>query len=327
MNKSKGSDRTFTPVTLEELQELRAKSYKLMPLSIIFMMSPLIVNLILFFFFEFIINTVFNMYFYADEIYIVATLITLVFCFASFPMRKYASKNINKLEAMVGDLIVRDLLDEFFNVYEYDYYKGISEADIRRSDIDRFTVFNSKSYVSGRYKDVTFRFSDVRTATESTGGEGGTIEHVSFFGQWFIFDMYEDFGQKLIVSPAPKKLFGEREVGGDVVQVFNSRYNIASTDNAFTYKIITPKLMQDVMRVHDKLDCKLYFAIEGSRLHIAIQTGGPLFISNTNNTDLNSLKDTFRRDLRSILEFADQFITNEILFDGLNDRYDSGQNI
>jgi hypothetical protein len=185
-------------------------------------------------------------------------------------------------------IILRKLIAFVQPGLEYLPQQGISKelfmaAGMFQHGIDRY---NCEDMIQGRIDKTQLMFSEVHAEYKTTSGSGKnrhTEWHTIFKGIFFIADFNKNFRYRTIVLPdTAEKLFG---TFGQTLQSWNSSYGqlvkledvefekefvVYGTDQVEARYILSPALMERILRFQRKLGTRIYLSFLGSNVFGAI---------------------------------------------------------
>jgi hypothetical protein len=179
--------------------------------------------------------------------------------------------------------IIGDYFQESFDNVAYIPKRGLSYDVIKKTDmIRKGNLFSSDDYVSGSYKNVNFKRSDV--CIQNTQSIGKIRKLITYFqGKWLIFDFNKRFNNDLQVV---ERSFAYARKSGSFFNSkphmnkfelecveFNKIFSVSAANNQDAFYILTPHLMESIRRVNQYVKGKLLLCFIDNYLHVAINTG------------------------------------------------------
>ena len=190
---------------------------------------------------------------------------------------------------------------------------------------DRYT---SNDYISGRYKDIGFRQADVHIEEEreSTDSDGNTTTYwvTIFRGRWMIFDFNKTFKADLQVC---QKFFGNNKIsnwGNDTkfekVKLesvdFNKRFNVYAQSDHEAFYLLTPPIMEKIIKLDDMNQGRLLLCFIDNKLHIGLYDGKDSFEHAPVFSQINEeqVRSNISNDIKQITMFIDELDLDNDLF-------------
>lgn len=190
---------------------------------------------------------------------------------------------------------------------------------------DRYT---SNDYISGRYKDIGFRQADVHIEEEreSTDSDGNTTTYwvTIFRGRWMIFDFNKTFKADLQVC---QKFFGNNKIsnwGNDTkfekVKLesvdFNKRFNVYAQSDHEAFYLLTPPIMEKIIKLDDMNQGRLLLCFIDNKLHIGLYDGKDSFEHAPVFKQINEeqVRNNISTDIKQITMFIDELDLDNDLF-------------
>ena len=190
---------------------------------------------------------------------------------------------------------------------------------------DRYT---SNDYISGKYKDIGFRQADVHIEEEreSTDSDGNTTTYwvTIFRGRWMIFDFNKTFKADLQVC---QKFFGNNKIsnwGNDTkfekVKLesvdFNKRFNVYAQSDHEAFYLLTPPIMEKIIKLDDMNQGRLLLCFIDNKLHIGLYDGKDSFEHAPVFSQINEeqVRNNISNDIKQITMFIDELDLDNDLF-------------
>lgn len=190
---------------------------------------------------------------------------------------------------------------------------------------DRYT---SNDYISGRYKDIGFRQADVHIEEEreSTDSDGNTTTYwvTIFRGRWMIFDFNKTFKADLQVC---QKFFGNNKISNwgndkkfEKVKLesvdFNKRFNVYAQSDHEAFYLLTPPIMEKIIKLDDMNQGRLLLCFIDNKLHIGLYDGKDSFEHAPVFSQINEeqVRSNISNDIKQITMFIDELDLDNDLF-------------
>lgn len=244
-----------------------------------------------------------------------------MYCLPSFA-KKYATQ--------YKETFARKILEETFKDLTFNPDAGISEAEFEANGIFcDWDIYSSSNFVSGKYKGVSFEYSDIRTENESTTRTSHFGSHTNytpvFCGRWLVFDYNKSFRSSVKVL---EKYFGdsfvyrssssEYEKISMENQTFNDKFHTLSTSEQDAFYLLTPQVMETLLKLEEAEKEHIVFFFNGNKLQIGLNNSKEAFSPGTlgifKKINEEKTHENMVKDIQIILEFADSLQLNNDLF-------------
>lgn len=244
-------------------------------------------------------------------IYLLAVL-PLVVC--GFYQLYRFSKKERAYAAEFKNCVIRQLIALIDPKLVYYPERHISQADYRESDLFRQRIdrFSGDDFVEGAFGATGFCFSELKHEekheTRDAKGNTRTRWVTVFKGIFFIADFNKHFAGRTYVVPDARasflglgKLFEKWSFGrGELVELenpeFESLFTVYGTDQVEARYILSPSLMERLVKFRRKANTRLHISFIHSKLFVALAVDKDLFEPRvfSSGVRLNYLQDYFR---------------------------------
>ena len=189
-----------------------------------------------------------------------------------------------KYRQLYKQTMIDRVAQEYFSQYEYSPEKGFSKDYLRGLGIMSFgSDYNSEDTLKGVYNGVPFTRADVYIADTTTDSEGNSSTTVYFKGQWLeivpnkTFDTDLQIIQKGFgVTNRKKSIFTKKSERRHVLETedveFNKNFQCLCQNDAEAFYLLTPTLMQAILRLSEILPYKMMIAYVDRSLHVLVDT-------------------------------------------------------
>jgi len=180
-------------------------------------------------------------------------------------------------------------------------FRYLPNGSIPRSEFDASRLFEGETIhrfggedeVRGRHGATEFRFSELRAARLRKRGK--RVEEVPVFrGLFFVADFSKHFrGQTLVLPDRAERRLGafgrafqvlDGVHGLSLVQLedpaFERVFAVYSSDETEARYLLSPALMQRILRFHENSGSQLRLGFAGGRVSVAVPLAGDLFAVN-----------------------------------------------
>lgn len=186
-------------------------------------------------------------------------------------------------------MVIRRVVEALGNGLSYSEQSSFTRDQFRTMDLfrDRIDVWKSEDQIGGRRNEVDYTLHEVRAAKRERRGKH-TVEVVVFRGLIVMLEFNKNFqGHTVVVPDRDGKLlgglFGELDGRGGKQRVtlpdadFESQYTAYSTDDQQANYLLTPKLLQLILKARQALDAELRLAFVDNNLFVAVPSSRDRF--------------------------------------------------
>ena len=212
-------------------------------------------------------------------------LIGLAICVGALIAMLVTSAKLGKrYRELYKTTLVDRVAREFFSSYEYLPAVGFQKNYLRSLGIMSFgSDYNSEDTIKGVYNNVSFTRADVYIADTTTDSEGNSSTTVYFRGQWLEINPNKSFQTDLQIiqkgfgyTNRKKGIFTRKEERRHVLETedveFNKRFQCLCQNDSEAFYLLTPTLMQAIMRLSEVLPYKMMIAYVNNSLHVLVDT-------------------------------------------------------
>ena len=195
------------------------------------------------------------------------------------------SATINKkYRRMYKATLVNRVAKDYFSQFTYQPEKGFTRDYLRGLGIMSFgSDYNSEDMLQGVYNNVPFTRADVYIADTTTDSEGNSSTTVYFRGQWLELQPNKRFQTDLQIiqkgfgfTNKRKGFFTKKEDRRHVIETedveFNKKFQCLCQNDAEAFYLLTPTLMQAIMKLSQVLPYKMMIAFVDNTLHVLVDT-------------------------------------------------------
>ena len=235
------------------------------------------------------------------------------------------SKQDGAIKKLLGDNVVKSLIDDVFDSAEYDPFKHIDGAKLKNAGMVfpfEYDSVKGSDYIKGSYNGLDVELSDIELTKvdsiyDETTQQWKEEEHRVFKGQWLICDFGKELSGEIHISDGAKKL--RKQHKNDSVEMentaFNDKFLVTSADAYESYYILTPHMMEYILTMADKSGGDFYMAfLRGGKLHIAVKTERDFFELGKTKTNIDELRQKFREELKWFTDIIDVLRVEDTLY-------------
>ncbi len=228
----------------------------------------------------------------------------------------------HKLKKYVADNIVKQALEDVFDVEEYKPFGCIDVNKIKGADfgVGWFDKTHGSDYVRGTYKGLPIEMCDIRLTYVSvdTDEHGHRTESdvEVFRGFWLTCDFGKELSAELRLweRDTLKKL-----TGGEGIQTendkFNKHFQIVSDVEVEAFYILTPHMMEYILEMDKKAKGQTHMRFDrDGKVQIAINTGRDGFEVGKKVKNATLLRKQFVAEIRQITDMIDELRLVDTLF-------------
>lgn len=192
--------------------------------------------------------------------------------------------------------LVRRVVQFWDPSFRYQPAGSISRAEFDASRLfegERIDRFHGEDLVTGKHGETEFRFSELRADRIEKNGKR-TRRVPVFHGLFFVADFPKHFrGETLLLPDRAERHLGafgrafQTLAGGfglRLVQLedpaFERAFAVYSSDETEARYLLSPSLMQRILRFHENSGAKLRLAFSSGRLCVALPLSSDLFAVN-----------------------------------------------
>lgn len=253
-----------------------------------------------------------------------STVFVLCFVFGMMFTMIFTHKPRKEFVQTYKKTVILELFKSMFTDVTYDLDRGIPKSVIADTGMmnmgDRY---HSNDYMTAKYKDVPFAFSDVKIEEEYRDSDGDTHYTTVFRGQWYIFDFNKKFKADIQVC---EKNFSNARRGSlfsserfKKIQLedieFNKEFKVFAKNDLEAFYILTPNTMEKIKEVNRKVRGALLFCFVNNKLHIGVDNNCDLFEPKIHaKIDIEKNTKQAREEIQFITHFVDILNLNNDLF-------------
>jgi hypothetical protein len=215
--------------------------------------------------------------------------------------------------------VLTGLVDTFVDNGHFDPNQGLSQSQVYSTEfVKRADRFHTEDYLRGSMDGVEFVSSDVKLEerhVEHTKNGTRTYYETYFLGRIFIFEFNKTFDGYLQVLEGGRPTVNRKykKVKLESVQ-FNKKFKTYSTSEHSAFYVLTPHLMEALMKFEQTNKGTIKFSFLGTKLFIGINNFRDTFELRMFRKLDNTVFDEFKRDLLVIQDVIHELRLNNKLF-------------
>ena len=159
--------------------------------------------------------------------------------------------------------------------------------------------------------------SDVYIYDTTTDSEGNISMYKQFKGSWLICDFKKRLSADVIVSENKKQKKPSKNTILTDNEAFNNKYTVRSENPEEAFYVLTPHMMEFMLKMDEKADGKTYFHFKREgKVHIAIDSDRDLFeVNKVQSQDYDALKQQIKDEVQYIVDMIDALQLVDSLFE------------
>ena len=194
------------------------------------------------------------------------------------------SKREGDYKEYFKDTFVRSLLQNMIPGSDYEPKNGFPKEFIRGTGLMLMgSIYNSEDYIKGTYNGVAFERADVVIEDESTDSDGNTTTTTYLRGRWMVFESNKDFSADLQIvqkgfgyANRRKSIFVKKVDRRHEFQTedeeFNKQFQCLCQNESEAFYLLTPGVMQGLMKLAAEADGKIMVGFVDNRLHVVVNS-------------------------------------------------------
>ncbi|MCR5517658.1 MAG: DUF3137 domain-containing protein [Lachnospiraceae bacterium] len=221
---------------------------------------------------------------------------------------------------------VKNILEDIYDRVVYNPTKGIEERVLSSTGLIRTgTTYRSEDYIGASYHGINFEQSDV-DITVKQGKSSRTI----FKGRWMIFDFNKRFKSNVMVaqkgfeavttrSMISRKIHSVDKISTES-ESFNKRFDVYAEEGHDAFYILTPVLMERIMRLDMSHKGQLALCFHNNKLYVGINDKKDFFEPSMklsygdNGLGYEDIVDSIKDELYEITSFVDDLALDDDLY-------------
>ena len=249
-----------------------------------------------------------------------------LFSISTVVFRLLYNNKKSKYKEKYKEQVVQEIIYNIAPEWYYDQNLFVEQEEYNNSEIftTKYNEYSGDDLVTGKLDKTNFICSEVKTQHVTTTGSGKNKKtkriHI-FQGLLFKADMNKDFeGKTLIID----KQYNSHVTSGKGIEddlrrpsekiymespEFNDLFTVYSTDQVEARYLITPKIMENILKIREKYDFPVYISFTGGNIYFALSTNKDLFEPSIRKNEL---------DLDNAKLIYDLFLLNKMIIEELN---------
>lgn len=200
-------------------------------------------------------------------------------------------KRLRKYKKEYKKEVVSKIIHLLNPKWKYKYKKKISRTEYHKSHLywKKEDSYRGDDLVTGVIDKTDFELCELHTRYKTKDSKGKDQWHTIFRGLFLHADFNKNIqGQTFVLPDRAEKLLGKfgrafqkGQAVGNLVQLenlsFEKEYAVYSNDQVEARYILTPTIMEALVRIKDLHKRKVLFSFTGSRVYCAMPFRKPLF--------------------------------------------------
>lgn len=233
-----------------------------------------------------------------------------------FGGEKLVESRQRTVREQVEEPVIRKVLDSVFEDVRYQESGSISKSTIDDAHMMFWTDYNDAEgsmRVDATYRGRVVELGNVTLKQlDDIWDEDMNMYRqssmVCFQGQWFVYDTGKEHMADVQIATSTKLA---RLLRVDTIQMqqeaFDKRFRVRSSDEQEAFRILTPRMMEYILKMADNCDGSLYISfLKNGFVHVAVQTERDFLNTKTLSTDAESVRKSFERQVRWFTDFVDE---------------------
>ena len=201
---------------------------------------------------------------------------------------------------------------------QYKPDQGFSSSMISNTGlISMGNIYHSEDLITGVYNNVEFQRADVLIQDESTDSDGNTTTTTKFQGRWMVFESNKYFEADLQIiqkgfAYAVKRtsIFTRKDNRRHAIETedvtFNKEFKCLCQNDQEAFYLLTPVLMQGLMKLAAESDGKIMVGFVNNRIHVAIRSNKdslePPIFHRVSDADVREIQ----REIHAVTSFVEE---------------------
>lgn len=227
--------------------------------------------------------------------------------------------NFSKVSKEFKNKYLRELVSNTFDEASYFPDKGVNVNQVYKSDlVKKADRHHTEDLIMGKVDGVSFVTSDVRLEERRVRHtkNGTQVYYVTYFlGRFFEFEFPKEFKSKILVTEGGLFTWFSKYKKIELESVeFNQKFKTYSMNEHDTFYVLTPHLMESIMKLERQNPGSLGLTFDGTRLYILINNNINTFDLKLFKTIDMSVISSLEKDLSVIKEIVQELNLNRKIF-------------
>lgn len=196
-----------------------------------------------------------------NVLFLVVNLVKMGIC--GYQLKKVNDRLAGEQAAFYRDYkkqLVEPVLNNCFESHQYQASQGFSASELNSYSIfsDFCDKVDSEDYISGTYRDVSYRQADCHAFGRTTDNERKRI----FQGRVSVYDFKKQLNSSVVVRTKGfqnTNIAGFERVTMENVE-FNTRFVVFAQNPHMAFYLLTPQFMEYIMNLNKRGEMCIYFA-------------------------------------------------------------------
>lgn len=229
---------------------------------------------------------------------------------------KMGEKKQNEVKEHLGDKVICEVLHGVFQDVQYQMSEHISSGVIDGAHMmfqNGYNEVKGSDDVKALYRGRKIELSNViLSETGQVWDEEMQIyretETVSFKGQWFLYDTGIEHMADVQIAPRTRVHRLIRDTGIQMPdEEFNKRFNVRSAEEQEAFRILSPRMMQYILKMADNCDGSIYISfLKNGIVHVAANTERDFLNVKKEKGDMEKMQEGFRRQVQWFTDFVNE---------------------
>lgn len=238
----------------------------------------------------------------------------------------YSKKRVKEYKDYYKNVFVRQMIQNVIPGAVYEPMQGFPRQLISGTGLMQMgNVYHSEDYIKGVYNGVAFERADMLIQNETTDSEGNTSTTTYLRGRWMIFESNKTFSADLQIiqkgfgyANKRKGWFTKKENRRHEIQTedesFNKQFQCLCQDEVEAFYLLTPGVMQAMMRLAAAMDGKVMVGFVDNLIHVAVNSSKNSLEPPLTRSFKNSDFDDVTREIYAITSFVENLNLDRKIF-------------
>lgn len=238
----------------------------------------------------------------------------------------FARKSTKEYKDYYKNVFVRQMIQNVIPGAIYEPAQGFPRQMISATGLMQMgNVYHSEDYIKGVYNGVEFERADMLIQNETTDSEGNTSTTTYLRGRWMVFESNKTFSADLQIiqkgfgyANKRKGWFTRKENRRHEIKTedesFNKQFQSLCQDDVEAFYLLTPGVMQAMMRLAASMDGKVMIGFVDNRIHVAVNSSKDSLEAPVTRSFRNSDFEDVTREINAITTFVENLNLDRKIF-------------
>ncbi len=249
-------------------------------------------------------------------------LLLLILCLIWVALQGWLDRFVRDIKGFASENIVRDALEEVFEIQEYQPFGSIPRSHLSAADfgIGNYNHVEGSDYVKGYYKGLPIELCDIRLSNRgsmsSDGGKWENYDDTVFRGFWMICDFERELSADIrLWEQLTLKVFRDKDELQTENETFNQKFHVESEIEEEAFYILTPHMIEYILEMDKKANGLTHIRFDrNGKVQIAVNTKRDAFEVGKGEVNATRLRKKFIREIRYITDLIDELRLVDTLY-------------